>query len=202
MITELVNKLETVVAAYSQGSTWIDVGCLGGDMYSLVSNVDVQTPAAKGWVAADVNTTAETITITAHGFITGNIGQVSTAGTLPAPLLAATDYFVIKVDANTIQLATSLVNALAGTPINLSSQGVGASTFTPSAISGASIKLQQSEDASHAVDLGSATNVTVDAVVNFEKDRPTMRYIRAYITLAAGQISAPLQILVKGDRNG
>ncbi len=199
---ELVNTLETVTAAYSQGSSWIDVGGLGADSYSAVANIDVQTPAAQLWAAAAVNVTDNTVTVAAHGFITGNVGQVTTGGTLPAPLVVLTNYFIIKIDADTFSFATSLVNALAGTAINLTTQGVGNSTFTPTALAAASIKLQQAENTSYPVDIGSATNITVDAVVALTQDRPTMRYMRCYLTLTAGQISAPLQILVKGDRSG
>lgn len=47
----------------------------------------------------------------------------SSGGTLPSPLVEGTTYYVIVVDESTIQLATSRANALAGTPINLTTAG-------------------------------------------------------------------------------
>jgi Protein of unknown function (DUF3383) len=74
------------------------------------------------------------LTITAHGLNTGDGPvQLTTTGALPTGLSTATNYWVIKVDANTIQLATSLANALAGTFIVLSSNGTGTNTETPQA---------------------------------------------------------------------
>jgi hypothetical protein len=75
-----------------------------------------------------VNTGTDALTITAHGLNTGdgacnalNIG----GGALPSPLVAATSYWVIRVDANTIKLATSQANALAGTAIDITTTGSG-----------------------------------------------------------------------------
>lgn len=77
---------------------------------------------------------AETLTIAAHGLQTGDGPvQVSSTTTLPSGLTALTDYYVIKVDANTIQLATSRANALAGTPQALASDGTGTHTLSDTA---------------------------------------------------------------------
>lgn len=74
------------------------------------------------------------LTITAHGLNTGDGPvQLTTTGTLPTGLALATNYWVIKFDANTIQLATSLANAFAGTVIVLSTAGSGTMTETPQA---------------------------------------------------------------------
>lgn len=55
--------------------------------------------------------------------------QVSTTTTLPAGLAAATNYYVIKVSDTTCKLATSLVNAIAGTAINITDAGTGTHTI-------------------------------------------------------------------------
>jgi hypothetical protein len=160
------------------------------------------TPLAGG-VASEVDVTANSVGIPSAGFFTGLKGQLTTTGTLPAGVTTGTDYFIIVVDANNIKFASSLVLAQAGTAIDLTDQGSSGAvnTFTPTSIAGGTIKLQQSNDNSNWVDLGSATNITVDANIGLEKDRPTMRYVRPYITLTAGHISASLQILVKGDKD-
>lgn len=78
-----------------------------------------------------VSAAANTLTLTAHGLLTGD-GPVrlTSSGTLPGGLATGTDYWVIKVDANTIKLATSLVNALAGTPIDITGAGTGTHTLS------------------------------------------------------------------------
>ncbi len=76
----------------------------------------------------DVNTGADTITITAHTFITGN-GVTFTSSSPPNPLVTNTVYWVIVIDANTVKLATTRANSLVGTAINLTTAG-GAVTDT------------------------------------------------------------------------
>lgn len=58
-------------------------------------------------------------------YITGDIVRFKAApgGTLPSPLLADTNYYVIALTATTIKVATTLANAVAGTAIPLTTQG-------------------------------------------------------------------------------
>ena len=82
--------------------------------------------AADVFAAADVTNAADTITLTGHVFLTGaKISYQDGGGTAPAGLVTDTVYYVIKVDANTIKLATNQVEAYEGTPINLTTDGVG-----------------------------------------------------------------------------
>lgn len=74
-----------------------------------------------------VDDTTDQLEITGHGLLTGdgaarirNVG-----GALPAPLGAGIDYWIIRVDADHIKIATSQAAALAGTAINLSDTGSG-----------------------------------------------------------------------------
>lgn len=64
------------------------------------------------------------ITIAAHGLVTGDGPATALVGgpvgTL-AGLSSSSDYWIIRVDANTIKLATSSANALAGTAVNITS---------------------------------------------------------------------------------
>ncbi len=77
---------------------------------------------------------AETLTLTAHGLVTGDGPvQFTTTGALPGGIAAATDYWVIWVSANLISLATSLANALAGTKVDLTSVGSGVNTLVDTA---------------------------------------------------------------------
>jgi len=77
---------------------------------------------------------AESLTLTAHGLLTGDGPvQFTTTGGLPGGLAVATDYWVIKVDVDKISVATSLANALAGTKVNLTSAGTGVNTLVDTA---------------------------------------------------------------------
>lgn len=72
-----------------------------------------------------VSTTAETLTIPGHGFVTADAVAYESSGTAIGGLTDGTTYYAIRVDANTIKLATSASNATAGTAINLSAVGAG-----------------------------------------------------------------------------
>ena len=78
-----------------------------------------------------VTIAAETITITGHGYSTGNpVIYSNGSGTTLAGLTHDTTYYVIKVDANTIKLATTASNAVGGTAINLTGTGNNAQTIS------------------------------------------------------------------------
>lgn len=64
-------------------------------------------------------------TRTGHGLFTGNRVRVSSTTTLPAGLSAATDYYVIRIDADTFKLATTRALAIAGTAVNITDTGTG-----------------------------------------------------------------------------
>lgn len=74
-----------------------------------------------------VDNTTDTIQITAHGQNTGDgPGTIYTAtGVLPGGLTALTDLYFIRVDADHVKVAASSANALAGTAINITSNGSG-----------------------------------------------------------------------------
>lgn len=86
--------------------------------------------ATANFTDTDVNTGTDQITLTAHGFQNGDRVQFSSGDTLPAPLAAATDYWVIYVNANTIKVATSQHNAELGIAIDITDAGTAAGAFT------------------------------------------------------------------------
>jgi Protein of unknown function (DUF3383) len=77
----------------------------------------------------------EIFTRVAHGLLTGDgpVQVSNSGGALPAGLSAVTDYYVIKIDADTFYLATSLANALAGTHLSISTDGTGTQTIAGTA---------------------------------------------------------------------
>lgn len=105
-----------------------------------------------GATAVEVVAASDAITLNAHPFVTGQkVTYANGGGTSVVGLTTATDYYVIKVDANTIKLATSAANAFAGTAIAIA-DGVGAAhtltgagntaTFVSSNPSSALIKVE------------------------------------------------------------
>lgn len=152
----------------------------------------------------ELNLTNNTLSIPSHGLPSGLKGQVSTSVTLPTGLSAATDYFVIVVDASTIKLATSLANALAGTAIDLTGEGAGQHTFTPTALAGASVTLQKSNDYNAIQSVGTwdnvavATSITADANIWFEISNPGYAYARLSYTVTAGSMNTDNFTIVKG----
>jgi hypothetical protein len=116
--------------------------------------------------SAAVNTSTDRVTLAAHGQVTGSKVALTTAGTLPTGV-TATNYWLIVIDANTFQFASSLANAAAGTAIDLTTPGFGTHTITPAllATTGAVAKLQVSNDGTNFTDVTSAT-VTITAAGN------------------------------------
>lgn len=76
--------------------------------------------------------TTEIMTAAAHGLQTGDgpFQLTNSGGALPAGLATLTNYWVIRIDANTFYLASSLANALAGTFVTISGNGTGTHTVT------------------------------------------------------------------------
>jgi len=79
---------------------------------------------SSGTVSA-VTTGADSLTINNHPFNVGERVYITTTATLPGGLSALTEYFIIDTDVNTIKLATTKANAIAGTAIDLTTTGSG-----------------------------------------------------------------------------
>ena len=69
-----------------------------------------------------------------HPFQNGDAVYLTTTGALPTGLTASTTYFIIKNDADSFWLATSLANAAAGTKIATSGSQSGTHTAVAGAI--------------------------------------------------------------------
>lgn len=70
------------------------------------------------------------VTFANHGFKSGQRVQLTTTGALPTGLSAATSYYVTVVDANTLNLSSSLANAAGATLIATSGSQSGVHTCT------------------------------------------------------------------------
>ena len=99
--------------------TAVTIDTIIGGVLGELTNINSFTIAT-----GDVNTGTEVITINSHGLLTGQAYRYkNNSGTTLAGLTDDTVYFIIKVDANTIKLATTAANAEAGTAINLTGTG-------------------------------------------------------------------------------
>lgn len=88
-------------------------------------------PLSFASAAYTASSSTDALTIAGHGLQTGDgpLQTSNTGGALPSPLVAATNYWPIVIDANTFKLATSLANAFAGVAINLTTNGSGTNTI-------------------------------------------------------------------------
>lgn len=186
--SSVTNAVITVTAAEKYAMGWVDTGATG-------FTINPTTPG----VANEFSIIDNTITIASHGYATGLKAALTTsAADLPAGL-SATNYWVIKIDANTIKLATSAANALAGTAVNFTDSGTGTHTLTPAAITGGSYKLQASHDGVTYFDLSVTNNVTATADFIHEKIDPMFNYVRVVWAVTTGQIAYSVYTLVKGE---
>ena len=88
-----------------------------------------------------VNHVADTITINNHRFLTGSrVTYSNGGGGNITGLTNGTVYFTIKVDHNTIKLATTAVRAASGTSINITGTGTGVSHTLSVAFDGVNTK--------------------------------------------------------------
>ena len=118
----------------------IDIINAGSGYTSGTITLDIDPPPQNTFIADQVNngvavvdTTANTIEVTNHYFETGyqmtyDVTTLDGTATAIGGLSAGT-YYAIKVDANTIKVASSQSNANAGTALSLSSGGTGTQFF-------------------------------------------------------------------------
>lgn len=186
----LVTLSDSTVAS----TTDLDTSALlGVCLQAIYTNA---TPSAESFVAADVDVTENTITIVGHGFFTGL--KVALTGTNLPTGLSATDYWIIVVDEDTIQVATSLANAVAGTEVDITAAGTtNDAEFTPATLSQV-VKLQCSNDGTNFSDISGKT-VTVTSAGNTVWDLGIVYYkvIRIVVTPTAGALNLSVVLSAK-----
>ena len=146
---EAASETGDVTSHDSTKAEFINVGCVDEGEISLDCNwvndtTDTAVRAKLGgaasnwqlclpnWGARTATFTAnvnDTLTATDHGLTTGQPFRVSTSNTLPDPLAASTTYYAIYLTADTFKAATTNANAVAGTPVNITSTGTGTQTL-------------------------------------------------------------------------
>jgi len=103
------------------------------DWDSAVFDSGIGDPQQRFWlgpdfdfVDADVTVGTDNVNEVAHGFVTGEGPfRMTTTGVLPAGLALATNYWAIRVDDDNFKVATTRVNAIANTPVDITAAAGG-----------------------------------------------------------------------------
>jgi microcystin-dependent protein len=139
----VINKTtNTFQLSTSSGGAAIDITTTGTGTHTLYTSIKVPNlrssfPMGKGQKtvtftfdgAVDVDPGTDEITVASNTYLQTGQAVALTGSSLPTGL-SATTYYVIRVSATVIQLATTLANALAGTPVNITADGSGTCTLT------------------------------------------------------------------------
>lgn len=180
-------------------------GSTGLDSLVLVGTVNENTPSAAVSASASQVTSSGGLLFTntdVNNFALGLVVQFTTSTTLPTGIAAATDYYVVPVTTKTYHVATSLANALAGTVVAYTDTGTGNQTATPTAIAGATLILQGSNDneTTWVTVPNSTQTITADASFVFELDYIRYAAFRCYVAMTTGQMAfTKLQIGYRGN---
>ena len=105
--------------------------------FKVLDDISSYTATFNGSAASVVSTTNETIRVADHRFLQGQrVTYNNGGGSNIGGLTSGTAYYISLDSANTVKLATSLVNANNNTVINLSSVGSGSSHTLTAAFDG------------------------------------------------------------------
>ena len=114
--------------------------------FRILDTLSSFTATFDGSSASIVELAADTINIPSHRFLTGQRVTYNDGGGTAITGLSDGVYYIIKVDRNLIQLASSLSNANNGTQINLTGLGVGTSHTLNVAFDGVNTKFKITHD--------------------------------------------------------
>jgi hypothetical protein len=105
------------------------VGGTGGAATRLPTSLlgDISASLASATITVTIATPG-VVTHTSHGRITGEKVYFTTTGALPTGITASTTYYIIKIDANSYNIATTFANAIAGTKVATSGSQSGTHT--------------------------------------------------------------------------
>ena len=154
-----VGDTATATATVSGGVvTGITVTAVGSD-YQSAPAVTIAAPTEDTFNAQSaVSTANDTITLSSHAFNTGDaVTYADKGGTVLANLTDGGTFFIIKVDANTVKLATTLDNANDGTAIDLtagSSENHGLTGATATAVATLGLGLTGADEGTEVAHIG------------------------------------------------
>lgn len=154
------------------------------DKHAFQVNIVDKRPSNIDFADSDVTVSTDTIAAPSHGLHTGLEVRLTSTGTLPTGLSTGTDYFVITVDADSFQLASSLTNAIAGTEITISGASGGGTHTLAAEANAVTLQIQESNDNSTWFDV-STGSTTSNAIITKNLHS---RYVRFEATPTAGKV--------------
>lgn len=164
-----INSMKKYIRDASNSVKYTANGIEAAAQTVLSVNENPQALSTFTFVDGDVTTADDTVTETSHGMFTGQRIQLTTSGTLPAGLSTSTDYYIIKVDVNTVKFASSESNAYAGTAVDITA-AAGGGTHTVSRWQKLYERIQISCDSdvleTHITAISSTTITVADALVS------------------------------------
>lgn len=186
--------LAPIILAEASGSVVTSTSvAVGGNYTMAVSNAAKLTLSGAnmtGGTGAYYSAASDTIRIASHGYTLG-LPVLYTQGAAIGGLTDQTTYYVIPVDTNSIKLSATSTGAIAGLPVNITTQRaqLTANTYTlaPLEIDGnASYKWQESNDGTTYFDMG-VSSVTVVSPYTLDVSTQdfsdvNFRYLRLNIT--------------------
>ena len=126
--------------------------------------------------SSDIDVSADTITAREHRFVTGQrVTYGNGGGTDPTGLSNGTVYYIIVEDRHTFKLATNAGNAVAGTAINITAAGAGASHTINVAFDGVNTKFKATHSNGTKADISQSGQlmVSVNGVLQQPHDNTT-----------------------------
>jgi hypothetical protein len=108
-----------------------------------------------------VTNATDTVNYTSHGFQTGDGPVRFTAASMPGGVSATTEYYVINTGANSLKIATSRANALAGTAVDITSDGTTVVIRWVTTIKSLTLTVTAVTNATDTITFGSAHGLTV-----------------------------------------
>ena len=143
--------------------------------FKILDDITSYTLTFNGGSTSVVSIADDTITYNNHRFLTGQrVTYNDGGGTAIAPLSNGV-YYVIKNDQNTIKLASSISNALAGVAINLATIGSGSSHTLNVAFDGINTKFVATYDNGTKVHMSRAAQlqISINGVIQQPQDTAT-----------------------------
>ena len=143
--------------------------------FRILDTLSTFTATFNGSSSSIVSVSADTINIPEHRFVTGQRVTYNDGGGTAITGLSDGVYFIIKIDRNLIQLASSASNANNGTQIDLTGLGVGSSHTLNVAFDGVNTKFKITHDSgTHAkVTRASQIMLSINGVLQQPHDSAT-----------------------------
>jgi hypothetical protein len=140
------------------------VNSVSNTTFSITTNVPVGTLGVKTFESAtNVDTRSDVITIPNHGHKTGSRVRYTAESAAIGGLISGANYFVIASNSNSVRLAMSLADAMAGRAIDLTSSGTGRHRLTPVLVTRFSSNRYRNNKADDGILLEPTGNSVVEA---------------------------------------